>query len=324
MQRPATALHGRGCGAATSTSGCCAAAPPAPLPRAPGARHERQQQHSHQQQQDTQPRRPRPSAACAAWFNRGGGGPAGGLPPPGPPPPAAGGYGGAPVQTDAELERLRQQAAYSSAPPRASPGGPPPPPPGPTPPPGGGGGGDGLSGYAKALVAAAFVTGLGAGVYFDAEINVSPNQVASTEIIDRRTPNSEVRREKTARAGALDGLRVLFGQRLRRAARLGARHGPARRGRPQRVRPRCHRSARSLVAAGSAPGRPPAPSSCAAHRLRPASQLPPPPLPSPLALTIFDRRQVCMAYGYSAMVFDQRVFVTYNPFNLYVTQVTLG
>jgi hypothetical protein len=28
-----------------------------------------------------------------------------------------------------------------------------------------------------------------------------------------------------------------------------------------------------------------------------------------------------MAYGYSAMVFDQRVFVTYNPFNLYVTQV---
>eukprot|EP00775_Hariotina_reticulata_P009743 gene9743-9901_t len=71
-----------------------------------------------------------------------------------------------------------------------------------------------------ALIAAAFVTGLGAGVYFDAEINLSPNQVASTEIIDRRTPNAEV----------------------------------------------------------------------------------------------------CMAYGYSAMVFDQRVFVTYNPFNLYVTQ----
>lgn len=80
--------------------------------------------------------------------------------------------------------------------------------------------GGGLSGYTKALIAAAFVTGLGAGVYFDAEINLSPNQVASTEIIDRRTPNAEV----------------------------------------------------------------------------------------------------CMAYGYSAMVFDQRVFVTYNPFNLYVTQ----
>jgi hypothetical protein len=95
---------------------------------------------------------------------------------------------------------------------------PPPPPPNNS----GGGGPDsgGLNGYTKALIAAAFVTGLGAGVYFDAEINLSPNQVASTEIIDRRTPNSEV----------------------------------------------------------------------------------------------------CMAYGYSAMVFDQRVFVTYNPFNLYVTQ----
>jgi hypothetical protein len=43
---------------------------------------------------------------------------------------------------------------------------------------------------------------------------------------------------------------------------------------------------------------------------------------------IIDRRtpnaEVCMAYGYSAMVFDQRVFVTYNPFNLYVTQVRGG
>jgi hypothetical protein len=103
-------------------------------------------------------------------------------------------------------------------PPQTNPGMPPPPPPNNS----GGGGPDsgGLNGYTKALIAAAFVTGLGAGVYFDAEINLSPNQVASTEIIDRRTPNSEV----------------------------------------------------------------------------------------------------CMAYGYSAMVFDQRVFVTYNPFNLYVTQ----
>ncbi|KAF8062934.1 hypothetical protein HT031_003773 [Scenedesmus sp. PABB004] len=169
--------------------------------------------------------------------------------------------GGAPQQTDAELERLRQQGGYGYAPPR---GGAAPPPPqqaapqqqqpwswnappqqqqaqqvqGPWAPPtdargggagrggggggagGGGDGGGGLSGYTKALIAAAFVTGLGAGVYFDAEINLSPNQVASTEIIDRRTPNAEV----------------------------------------------------------------------------------------------------CMAYGYSAMVFDQRVFVTYNPFNLYVTQ----
>lgn len=77
-----------------------------------------------------------------------------------------------------------------------------------------------VSGYAKALIAAAFVTGLGAGVYFDAEVVLSPQNVASTEIVDRQTPNAEV----------------------------------------------------------------------------------------------------CMAYGYSAMVFDQRVFVTYNPFNVLVTQ----
>eukprot|EP00878_Enallax_costatus_P009545 GHUV01009975.1.p1 GENE.GHUV01009975.1~~GHUV01009975.1.p1 ORF type:complete len:260 (+),score=65.84 GHUV01009975.1:338-1117(+) len=166
-------------------------------------------------------------------------------------------------QTDPELERLRQQGGYNYPPPPR--GQPQPPPPQQQQQPqqqwgwpqqpqqqqqqpwswqqptdaaaqtkaggvgkGGNGGdnnnsngdGGGLSGYTKALIAAAFVTGLGAGVYFDAEINLSPNQVASTEIIDRRTPNAEV----------------------------------------------------------------------------------------------------CMAYGYSAMVFDQRVFVTYNPFNLYVTQ----
>lgn len=153
---------------------------------------------------------------CRAWFNRGSGGP---VPPPPPGGPGGPGVGG-PISTDPALERLRQQGGYATPPPRSAPGGPPPPPGGPGAPQPGSGGEGGLSGYAKALVAAAFVTGLGAGVYFDAEINVSPNQVASTEIIDRRTPNSEV----------------------------------------------------------------------------------------------------CMAYGYSAMVFDQRVFVTYNPFNLYVTQ----
>lgn len=46
--------------------------------------------------------------------------------------------------------------------------------------------------------------------------------------------------------------------------------------------------------------------------------------PQVASTEIIDRRtpnaEVCMAYGYSAMVFDQRVFVTYNPFNLYVTQ----
>jgi hypothetical protein len=111
----------------------------------------------------------------------------------GPPPPRPG--GGGPVGTDPELERIRAQGGYAAPPPPRTSA--PPPPPGggaggPAPGGGGGGGEGGLSGYAKALVAAAFVTGLGAGVYFDAEINVSPNQVASTEIIDRRTPNSEV------------------------------------------------------------------------------------------------------------------------------------
>lgn len=43
------------------------------------------------------------------------------------------------------------------------------------------GDGGGLSGYTKALIAAAFVTGLGAGVYFDAEINLSPNQVGGVQ-----------------------------------------------------------------------------------------------------------------------------------------------
>ncbi|KAI8470799.1 MAG: hypothetical protein J3K34DRAFT_385131 [Monoraphidium minutum] len=212
MQRPLGPAGRGGAAALASTSGRPTAAavlarPAGVTPRAPRAAPAR-----------GDPQQPRRAAAAppAAWFNRGPGG--GG----GPPPPGTGGYGGGggPVQTDAELERLRQAAAYGAAPPRAAPGGPPPPPGSPPPPPGSGGGEGGLSGYAKALVAAAFVTGLGAGVYFDAEINVSPNQVASTEIIDRRTPNSEV----------------------------------------------------------------------------------------------------CMAYGYSAMVFDQRVFVTYNPFNLYVTQ----
>lgn len=93
-----------------------------------------------------------------------------------------------------------------------------PPPPPPTPPPNDGkGNGDS---FTKALIAAAFVTGLGVGVYFDSEITLQPANVASTELIDRRTPNSEL----------------------------------------------------------------------------------------------------CMAYGYSAMVFDQRLFVSFNPFNVYVTQ----
>jgi hypothetical protein len=30
--------------------------------------------------------------------------------------------------------------------------------------------------------------------------------------------------------------------------------------------------------------------------------------------------ELCMANGYSSMVFDQRIFVSFNPFNVYVSQ----
>lgn len=38
----------------------------------------------------------------------------------------------------------------------------------------------------------AFFLGLGAGVWFSEDVNLYPNNVASTELVDRRTPNSEV------------------------------------------------------------------------------------------------------------------------------------
>lgn len=77
-----------------------------------------------------------------------------------------------------------------------------------------------LSGYAKAIVATAFVIGLGAGVYFDSEVTVTPTHISSTELIDRYAPSADI----------------------------------------------------------------------------------------------------CMAYGYSATVFDIRAFVSYNPFNVYIAQ----
>jgi len=90
----------------------------------------------------------------------------------------------------------------------------------PPPPTGGGGGDGGVSNLTKAFVAGAFVVGMGTGVWFNSEATLTPSNVASTELIDRKTPNSEV----------------------------------------------------------------------------------------------------CMANGYSSMVFDQRIFVSFNPFNVYVTQ----
>ncbi|CAL6297913.1 unnamed protein product [Bathycoccus prasinos] len=44
----------------------------------------------------------------------------------------------------------------------------------------------------KFLVAGAFVVGIGAGVVFDTVVDLEPSNVASREILDRRTPSSEV------------------------------------------------------------------------------------------------------------------------------------
>lgn len=55
------------------------------------------------------------------------------------------------------------------------------------------GGGGGMSGATKALIAGAFILGMGAGVWFDSEANFTPDNVASTYAIDANTPNAEVR-----------------------------------------------------------------------------------------------------------------------------------
>ena len=82
------------------------------------------------------------------------------------------------------------------------------------------GGGEGISNITKAFVAGAFILGMGAGIWFDSEVTFEPTNVASTVLVDTKTPNSEL----------------------------------------------------------------------------------------------------CMANGYSSMVFDQRIFVSFNPFNVYVAQ----
>lgn len=112
-----------------------------------------------------------------------------------------------------------RRADYNYAPPASSNSGGPPnyPPPEPeqTPPPDGG-----MPNITKAFVAGAFILGMGAGIWFDSEVTFAPNNVASTVLVDTKTPNSEV----------------------------------------------------------------------------------------------------CMANGYSSMVFDERIFVSFNPFNVYVSQ----
>ncbi|KAL4858790.1 hypothetical protein ACK3TF_001181 [Chlorella vulgaris] len=86
--------------------------------------------------------------------------------------------------------------------------------------PNGGGDGNGLSNIVKAFIAGSFILGMGAGIWFSSEVTFEPQNMASTQLIDNKTPNSEI----------------------------------------------------------------------------------------------------CMANGYSSMVFDQRIFVSFNPFNVYVSQ----
>lgn len=121
---------------------------------------------------------------------------------------------------EATYERPLRRSSYDYPPNFAPPGGSPPPPP--EDPDENGGGDDGKKNdsLTRALVAGAFLVGIGAGVWFDTEVNFHESNVASTEIIDRKTPNSEI----------------------------------------------------------------------------------------------------CMANGYSSMVFDQRIYVSFNPFNVYVSQ----
>ena len=66
-----------------------------------------------------------------------------------------------------------------------------PPPSGPPPPNNNNGNGFG-SDFTKALLAGVFILGIGTGVWFDSQVSLYPSNVASTEIIDRKTPNSEV------------------------------------------------------------------------------------------------------------------------------------
>ena len=83
-------------------------------------------------------------------------------------------------QSSPALSRITVRR-YRQAPPRGPPPGVPP-----------NGGGGGMDNFTKALIAGAFIMGMGTGVWFNSEASVHPSNVASTEIIDRQTPNSEV------------------------------------------------------------------------------------------------------------------------------------
>jgi hypothetical protein len=55
-----------------------------------------------------------------------------------------------------------------------------------------GGGGGPRKELNKFLIAGAFVIGIGAGVVFDTAVDLEPSNVASREILDRRTPDAEL------------------------------------------------------------------------------------------------------------------------------------
>jgi Protein of unknown function (DUF3172) len=82
-----------------------------------------------------------------------------------------------------------QQPNYNYPPPRENYSGPPRPPGGPQ---NGKGPTGGFFNITTSLVLAAFIIGIGTGVWFATEVNFYPSNVASTELIDRKTPNTEI------------------------------------------------------------------------------------------------------------------------------------
>ena len=49
-----------------------------------------------------------------------------------------------------------------------------------------------MNNLTKAFIAGAFILGMGAGIMFDYEVSFEPQNVASTVLVDTKTPNSEV------------------------------------------------------------------------------------------------------------------------------------
>jgi hypothetical protein len=45
-----------------------------------------------------------------------------------------------------------------------------------------------MSSATKAFVAGAFILGMGAGIFFDSEVTFEPGNVASTVLVDTKTP----------------------------------------------------------------------------------------------------------------------------------------